>query len=466
MAVRPAEEARFAFSVPLVVIGAGACGLTTALAAAERGVGMLVLERDRQPTGSTSLSAGLIPAAGTRFQREAGIDDSAALFAADLIAKADGENDPAIVRAVAESSGPTIEWLVDAQGLELELVEGFTYPGHSRLRMHGPRSRAGADLQAMLLGAAARAGIDILTSASAEDLYVDEAGRVVAVGARRPDGAMEVIGCDAVMLASCGFGGNREMVRRAIPAMADAAFAGHASNTGDAMAWGEALGARLADLGGYQGHGSMAHPHGLQLTWAVITQGGFQVNAEGRRFANEMRGYSEHAEDVIRQPGGTAWVIYDERCETAARAFHDYAQLLAMGAVKRAGSLPELAAMARLPEDAFARTHADIADFAAGRRADPLGRDFMATPPLTPPFRAVKVTGALLHTQGGPAIDVDARVLRREGGPFPNLFAGGGAARGLSGASAKGYLSGNGLLSAVVIGRIAGASIAARLASA
>src|SRR5262245_30310114 len=128
MAVRPAVEERFEVSVPLVVIGAGACGLTTALAAAEQRVGVLVLEPDRQPTGTTSLSAGLIPAAGTRFQREKGIDDSAALFAADLIAKAGGENDPAIVHAVAEASGPCIDWLADAQGLALELVEGFTYP--------------------------------------------------------------------------------------------------------------------------------------------------------------------------------------------------------------------------------------------------------------------------------------------------------------------------------------------------
>jgi fumarate reductase flavoprotein subunit len=72
----------------------------------------------------------------------------------------------------------------------------------------------------------------------------------------------------------------------------------------------------------------------------------------------------------------------------------------------------------------------------------------------------VKVTGALFHTQGGLCIDSDATVLHRDGGRFDNLFAGGGAARGVSGPAVWGYLSGNGLLSAVTLGRIAGMSAA------
>src|SRR5882724_8106552 len=66
------------------------------------------------------------------------------------------------------------------------------------------------------------------------------------------------------------------------------------------------------------------------------------------------------------------------------------------------------------------------------------------------------VTGALFHTQGGLDVDERARVLRRDGHPFPNLFAAGGAARGISGPTVDGYLSGNGLLTAVALGRIAG----------
>jgi fumarate reductase flavoprotein subunit len=79
---------------------------------------------------------------------------------------------------------------------------------------------------------------------------------------------------------------------------------------------------------------------------------------------------------------------------------------------------------------------------------------------LAPPFKAVKVTGALFHTQGGLAVDTSARVLDTGGTALPNLLAAGGAAVGVSGARASGYLSGNGLLTATVLGRVAGQSAA------
>ena len=268
-----------------------------------------------------------------------------------------------------------------------------------------------------------------------------------------------------LILACNGFGGNREMVAQFIPEMADAEYYGHNSNTGDAVDWGMALGAALADMGSYQGHGSVAYPHGLPLTWAVMTQGGFQVNLDGYRFADEMRGYSEHAQEVIKQPGHLAWNIYDERCEKPALGFHDYREIVKLGAVKRANTIDELASLTDLPSKTLARTFEDVARYAAGEKPDPLGRDFTKQPPLRAPYLAAKINGALFHTQGGLVIDAQARVLRPDGTPLPNVFAGGGAARGLSGPSSWGYMSGNGLLSATVLGRLAGLS-AARLIAA
>jgi fumarate reductase flavoprotein subunit len=53
---------------------------------------------------------------------------------------------------------------------------------------------------------------------------------------------------------------------------------------------------------------------------------------------------------------------------------------------------------------------------------------------------------------------------RARGRPLPNLYAGGGAAAGVSGNHVWGYLSGNGLLTAVTLGRIGGreAALASR----
>jgi len=87
---------------------------------------------------------------------------------------------------------------------------------------------------------------------------------------------------------------------------------------------------------------------------------------------------------------------------------------------------------------------------------DAFGRQFNPDQKLQAPYYAIRVTGALFHTQGGLEIDTDGRVLREDGQPFPNLLAAGGAARGVSGADDSGYLSGNGLLHAVVMGAIAG----------
>jgi fumarate reductase flavoprotein subunit len=95
--------------------------------------------------------------------------------------------------------------------------------------------------------------------------------------------------------------------------------------------------------------------------------------------------------------------------------------------------------------------------------ADRFGRDFAGLAPLQPPFCAVRVTGALFHTQGGLQIDRQARVIRADGSPLPNLFAGGGAARSISGARVTGYLPAVGLSMAITLGAIAGDAAAASL---
>src|SRR5215469_7148936 len=97
--VKSAAGLRFE-SAGIVIIGAGAAGLCAALRAAEAGRGVVVIERDKLPAGSTALSAGLIPAAGTRFQRAKGITDSAEVLAADILRKAHDEPDAAIVGAI------------------------------------------------------------------------------------------------------------------------------------------------------------------------------------------------------------------------------------------------------------------------------------------------------------------------------------------------------------------------------
>lgn len=437
-------------TIETLILGAGACGLVATLAAAEQGQEVLVIEADAVPSGSTALSAGLIPAAGTRMQAEAGIEDDAARFAADIQAKAKGQNDPALVDLIAQEAGPAIDWLAERYGLPFSVVQDFTYPGHSRHRMHGLPSRSGQELIDALRAAVEAAGVGIITQTRGVALH-GSADRITGLTVQRPDGAHESIGCGRLILACNGFGGNREMVARHMPEIRDALWFGHDGNRGEALIWGAALGADARHLGAYQGHGNVAHPHGILITWAVITGGGVQVNMDGRRFWNESQGYSEAARAVLAQPGGMAWAIFDARIAAIARQFADFKQAEAQGAVKTAATINDLAAVTGLNA---ANLRATL-DAIPNPGTDDFGRRFDG-PPLAPPYHAVKVTGALFHTQGGLVVDDRARVRRAGGGIIGNLYAGGGAACGVSGAGDSGYLSGNGLLAAVTLGRIAG----------
>jgi fumarate reductase flavoprotein subunit len=451
-----------AIHVQIAIVGAGGTGLCAALAAADAGAEVLVLERDPTPLGSTAMSTGLIPASGTPEQAAAGIEDSPKRFVADIMAKTAGATDAAIARRLAEQSAETVAWLRDRHGVPLSLAEGWLYPGHSARRMYGTPNRSGGELMAALEAAAAQAGIAILTDATVTALDVADR-RVSGLKFERPDGQVETVSCDALILACCGFGGNAAMVTRHIPEMAQAVYHGHPGNTGDAVRWGEAIDAAVADMSGYQGHGGLAFGHAVPILWPLIMEGGFQVNASGERFSDESKGYSEQAAKVNAQPGHVAWSIFDERLHRLMMGFEDYQQAWRAGAVVEAPGIAQLAAALRLPAPALETTLRDVADQASGRAADRWGRDFSRKPPLAPPFYGAKVTGALFHTQGGLVVDGDARVLDSTGTPFANLFAGGGAARGISGGGADGYMAGNGLLTATTFGKLAGRAAASQI---
>jgi fumarate reductase flavoprotein subunit len=458
MAVLSSEGVEFETSVPVVVIGAGACGMTAALTVADAGVEVLVLERDSVPQGSTALSSGMIPACETHIQKAHGVKDTVDAMTTDILSKAHNATDADMVKVLCQESGPAINWLTGTHGVELALVDGFLYPNHSYLRMHAPASRTGADLIGSMTQAVERAGVDLLTDSTVTDLFADTTGHIYGIRFTRPDGTIELLGCSALILACNGFGGNPEMVKQLIPDMADANYFGHTGNQGEAIQWGEALGAAMADLGSYQGHGSVAHPHGILISWALMMNGGIQVNIHGQRFSNEHQGYSEQGRRVIAEPESIAWNILDARLYKMGQGFEDFRQAVSAGALIKADTLSELANKCGLPEDSLAATLSENSELSSGQGTDSFGRDFTSKPHLQPPYYAVKVTGSLFHTQGGLVVDANARVLRPDNSPLPNLYAGGGAARGISGPSDWGYLSGNGLLTAVALGRIAGCS--------
>ena len=186
------------------------------------------------------------------------------------------------------------------------------------------------------------------------------------------------MGCQALNLACNGYGGAADLVAQYIPEMKGALYFGHPGNRGDAVLWGQALGAKLLHMSGYQGHGSVAHPHGILITWAAIMEGGFQVNISGTRFSDESLGYSEQAAVVLAQPDGIAFDIFDERIAAIARQFEDFRQAEASGAVIEASTVEQLAERLNLPVAALVQSFAEVEQAKQARASDRFGRSFAA----------------------------------------------------------------------------------------
>ena len=329
------------------------------------------------------------------------------------------------------------------------------------MRMHGSPNRTGSELMGTLCNAAEKAGVDILTNALVTDLLSDDENRVLGVRIQRPDGKTEEIGCKSLVLACCGFAGNNEMIEQFIPEIVEAEFFGHPGNKGDAIKWGEMLGAAVADISSYQGHGGLAVGYGVPILWPMIMEGAFQVNQLGKRFSDESLGYSEQAVEVLKQPNHIAWNIYDQKLHELMMEFEDYNNAMDAKAIHKGANIDELAGITGIDTRSLATTIAEVEKLSKGIEKDKFGRNFEGKSPLKNNYFTVKVTGALFHTQGGLVVDKNARVLTEKGNPLPNLFAGGGAARGISGPSNWGYIAGNGLLTATTFGRLAGSTAAA-----
>jgi len=453
------ESLTFASSVPVIVVGAGAAGVMAALAARKAGAKVLLLDRDAAPFGASGQSSGMIPAAATAAQVARGIEDSPARFAADVQLKSNRRSNPLLVDAYTQQAASVLDWLHREHGMEFELVEGVP-PGHSVARMHALVERGGAALMLALVRALASAGVRLMASTRVTDLITDRQQRVRGVRYRRGESTVGEVGCSALILATNGFGANPDLVARHLPDVRALPFAGHDGSMGDALAWGGELDAASADLDGFLAHSSIVMPQRHQMPWALMSEGAIQVNREGERFGNEHEGYSESALFVLAQTDGVAFNIFDERIHEVGLAMPGYPEAVAQALVKRGATLRELAEVLGVDADGLQQSVAMVNALAFEEATDDFGRVFRAAQMVLTPYYGVKVTGALLGTEGGLAIDAGGRVLRTSGEAFPNLLAAGGAARGISGDAGGGYLEGNGLLAAVVGGWLAGRTAA------
>lgn len=442
--------------VDVVVVGSGGCGLAAGLAAAEAGATVVILEKLDTARGNTYVSTGSIPGAGTKYQREAGIEDDPERFEADLLRQSGPHEAEDLTALLARTSASLVEWLVEDHEIDLQIITEYKHVGHSVPRLHAPPDKRGASLMQDLLAAAKTAGVDILVGNPVTELLVED-GKVVGVHVEGPRCGSYDLRASSVILAANGFGNSSELRAKFLPDVVDAPYLGAEGSTGEAMTWAFGLGAATANMGAFQGYAAVADPHGSITSWTTVEQGAVLVDLAGKRMGDESVGYSGFA-SVVSAHTPTAWVVMDAATrDRVAEKEPEFAELVEMNGVRQAET-PEGLAEAIGCDPATLRATLDAAAAAArGEVEDEFVRTDFGYGPLGSPLCAVRSQPALFHTQGGVRVDADARVLRADGAPIEGLYAGGGVAAGISGQNGgAGYSSGNGLLAALGLGRLAG----------
>lgn len=444
--------------VDVLVIGAGGAGLAAAVAAHEQGANVAIIEKLDRPGGNTRLSTGSVPGAGTRFQAAAGIEDDAQAFERDLMSLSGPHDADALVRRLCRCSAELVEWLADVMQVKLDVIRDYRHVAHSVPRLHAPASRKGQDLVDDMVAAVVHRGIPMALGNPAIELDVNADGAVEGVRARSLDGRRTHIAACKTILCVNGFGANPQLLQEYCPEIASATYVGAKGSEGEAILWGRALGARLGNMESFQGYACVLEPHGELLSWTTIEKGGIFVNAAGRRFGDESLGYSGYAAAVLAQEG-PVHAVFDGPIRDIAAREPWFREILDYGAAHYAADVSALAAALRVDETTLAATLGDYEAAAAGRRADAFGRKDFGVAPLRAGYWYARVQPALLSTQGGLMVDANARVLRADGLPLPNLYAAGGAVAGISGRrGGNGYASGSGLLHAIGLGWIAGST--------
>ena len=427
----------------LIVIGAGGCGLV----AAKKGARVLLLEKTDKPGGGTAFSSKGIRAAGSRRQRELKIDDSAALYAQDILQRNNSESDDVIIRRLAETSGRVADFLTDEAGIQFQIGE-FAF-GHSAQRSHSwKEDKTVTDF----LFAAVEREKNIEVHFATPVLALEQDGGGAVVGVKTRDG---ILTARKIILASGGFGASAELLSKYIPKAVGIPFPGHHGSTGDGIKMGLGIGAAVENMGAFQPYPAYVGPGKRAVAPEVALSGGIMVDAAGRRFVDETRYPGGLGIKMLDLPGKQAYEIFDERIfqlHRNAPGLRSLGGLFDAGLLLKAETPEELAGKLGVDAEGLKQTIRDCERTARGDK-DPFGR--VLPQPLAAPYYGIKVTVALYHTQGGLKVNADGQVLRADGSIIPGFYAGGGVAVGVSGKGLEGYLPGNGLLASLGLGMIA-----------
>ncbi len=489
-----AEDATY--DVDVVIVGAGGAGMTSALTAAEKGAKVIIVESQAAVGGNSVRATGGMNAGDTPYQdnaefaQSAGVEktlasvestyadhavineladvveiqwasyqknpvgyfDSVELMQLDTMIGGKGINDPALVKLLAENSSEGVEWL---RKYNIDLVNTGAFGGASVNRIHWPKvdgkkTSVGAYMIPLLEDACeANENITILFETTAEEIIMVD-GAAKGIRAIGKTGNTVTVNADAVILASGGFGANLEMVASYQPSLKGFMTTNAAGLQGQGLEMASAVGAALVDMDQIQIHPTVQAETAALITEGLRGDGAILVNAEGKRFIDEVGTRDVVSAAEIAQTGSYSWLIVDQRMLDASATIAGYVK---KGFVFSGATYEELAAQIGVPAEAFAETMNAWNACVAAKEDKEFGRVSFANPLDTAPYYAIKVTAGIHHTMGGVKINTETQVLTAEDTVIPGLFAAGEVTGGVHGAN---RLGGNAVSDFVVFGRIAG----------
>lgn len=444
----------------IVIIGAGGAGLTAAAEAASRGAKVIVLEKMGVVGGNTNSATGGINAAYTKEQRALGITDSTDVFYEDTMRGGRYLNDPALVRRLVDESAGIVEWLQSPMvGADLSDV-GF-FGGATNKRIHRPQGGGaiGSHLVPLLYKAALAQGANIRLNNRVTDI-IEEDGRAVGVKVsyrnelakgNEPKESEYTIRAGAVIIASGGFGANPAMVELYQASLAGFATTNHPGATGDAFDMVKKFNAELTQMEQIQTHPTVVKGTGFMITESVRGNGAVIVNRNGKRFVDEMENRDIVSAAVLRSPGKTAFLVFDQGVRESLKVIEGYATHSWMIEGK---TLKELAGKLKIDAGELERTVQKYNHFVAEKSDEDFNRNpsSMERMLVKAPFYAIEIEPAIHHTMGGLKISSEAQVLSKGGEAVPGLFAAGEVTGGIHGAN---RLGGNAVADVCIFGKIA-----------
>lgn len=459
-----------------VVVGAGPAGLSVALAAAEGGARVLVVEKDDRLGGTLHLSGGHLAAGGTARQRERGIEDSPAAHLEDIRRISRGTAREDLVSIVATHAPDTIEWLA---------ARGFAFAPETPRVVHGhePYRTArtyygideGASILAVLQEALDRSTVEVWTRAPVTGLVL-ESDAVVGVEAYR-DGAEVEVRAPSVVLATGGYGAEPELFEELEGAPLVSAAA--RTSTGDGLLLGRSVGAALQGAGTHlPSFGGLPDPVSpMRANWTdrqVLTAERppveIYVDRDGRRWVAEDEPSIDAKERaLVGIPDQTFWTVFDDAALAAAvgpdalvvgRSPDEVrAMANARPGVHAAQTLRELADLAGISADGLADTVARYNSFVSAQTDPDFGRRHLPAPLATAPFYAIRNHAITLVTFQGLDIDASCAVRSASGSAIPGLYAV-GEVIGAGATCGNSFCSGMLLTPALTLGRLLGARLA------